>query len=792
MLFRSIDQLFPDEPAIPAVLPSITTNVHTVGSVGVSDLDRVVSGLSTKKAPGPDHITNNMIRHAYPRIRHVLVRLYSKCLEFCYFPRRWRRAVVAVLPKPGRSDYTQYNSYRPISLLCGFGKILERLINDHILSCLSVNPHYSGKQFGFTRGKSTISALDEITGTAVKHKQTHHTCILAVDIKAAFDTASWAHIIHYLHTLNVPSHLIRTVESYLSDRYVTSHYNSSTVTKKLSQGCPQGSCISPLLWNVLLNDLLTCFRIPNTQIFAFADDITAVLWAVDAQSLHTLVHDTLTFIHDWCTRNRLTISIAKTQILNLDKSPLPPVFFRGQEVEQPEGIKILGVTIQDSFYRARLKFTRHIESVVNKIQRVKNALFSLCHNTWGMNSKMRVTLCRACIRPAITYACQIWLDDLTLVDKRRLVGLQRSILVRGVRGYRSLSTPSVNILTDTPPLIPYMRTLQMRFRVRHNKPITDTELLGLIPRRGRFDELFGNHACPTNIRIEPRLAQSTVPDLHIHTAVYIGHDRSFGCFSVTKADREIASEKYKFYDFTGTRLITQFLVRKALTILDSLTDHLLNPVVVAAHCIQINCFGVGGTHSFINKNTRRVFDVLVENPQVSLVITRTLTNNRHTRRVARQAEPTEADRFTRCSYRYYDLSYIDELGREYLSSKLDAEHNKTSLCFREFFPDRYVYPYIKHSFETTQFLTGHGTFGKYLKHRKIALDDICTCDHNTPQDVNHILLHCPLYTPIRDRIYTNTTFDDLNDFINTKDKFRCFVKLTKEILPFLRAQHTYH
>src|SRR5699024_323659 len=133
--------------------------VHTVGSIGVSDLDRVISGLSTKKAPGPDHITNNMIKHAYARIKHVPVRLYSKCLEFCYFPRRWRRAVVAVLPKPGRSDYTQYNSYRPISLLCGFGKILERLINDHILSCLSVNPHYSGKQFGFTRGKSTISAL---------------------------------------------------------------------------------------------------------------------------------------------------------------------------------------------------------------------------------------------------------------------------------------------------------------------------------------------------------------------------------------------------------------------------------------------------------------------------------------------------------------------------------------------------------------------------------------------------------------------------------------------------------
>ncbi|GBP86456.1 RNA-directed DNA polymerase from mobile element jockey [Eumeta japonica] len=52
----------------------------------------------------------------------------NKYLELVYFPRAWKVAVIKVIPKPGRDDYTRPKSYRPIGLLPVLGKIVERML----------------------------------------------------------------------------------------------------------------------------------------------------------------------------------------------------------------------------------------------------------------------------------------------------------------------------------------------------------------------------------------------------------------------------------------------------------------------------------------------------------------------------------------------------------------------------------------------------------------------------------------------------------------------------------------
>jgi len=49
-------------------------------------------------------------------------------INLSHHPKAWRRAIIVVLRKPEKPDYTVPNAYRPISLLNTLGKLLESVI----------------------------------------------------------------------------------------------------------------------------------------------------------------------------------------------------------------------------------------------------------------------------------------------------------------------------------------------------------------------------------------------------------------------------------------------------------------------------------------------------------------------------------------------------------------------------------------------------------------------------------------------------------------------------------------
>ena len=49
------------------------------------------------------------------------------------------------------------------------------------------------------------------------------------------------------------------------------------------------------------------------------------------------------------------------------------------------------------------------------------------------------------------------------------------------------------------------------------------------------------------------------------------------------------------------------------------------------------------------------------------------------------------------------------------------------------------------TFETTQFLSGHAFNREYLHRFKISLTDVCPCDQNVVQSIDHLLKDCPRY-----------------------------------------------
>lgn len=57
---------------------------------------------------------------------------YNAALEQGRQPASWKRAIVAVIHKPGKTNYTTRKAYRPISLLVTLGKGLEQVVSDQL------------------------------------------------------------------------------------------------------------------------------------------------------------------------------------------------------------------------------------------------------------------------------------------------------------------------------------------------------------------------------------------------------------------------------------------------------------------------------------------------------------------------------------------------------------------------------------------------------------------------------------------------------------------------------------
>ena len=190
--------------------------------------------------------------------------------------------------------------------------------------------------------------------------------------------------------MRFPTHYTKIIQSFLSNRKITFRYNQITQTKNLTKGCPQGSPLSPILWNIALNPLLNSFIIENAYIHAYADDITIICTGSDTQQLHHTLQTSLTLIHNWSTQNHLVINSKKTNIIHFHKKTLEtPILLNNEQIEIVNKVKILGLTMENHTHKNKINFNTHIQNIITKTIKIKNTLFNFCKNTYGINTQKR-------------------------------------------------------------------------------------------------------------------------------------------------------------------------------------------------------------------------------------------------------------------------------------------------------------------------------------------------------------------------------------------------------------------
>ena len=136
--------------------------------------------------------------------------------------------------------------------------------------------------------------------------------LITLDVKNAFNTATWENIITCLKVKKFSKYLINFISSYLQNRSINAYH----MTFKMSAGVPQGSVLGPHLWNIFYDDVLR-IKIPGVTLIGFADDLSLVITADNLCELERLANRVLKEVDKWMGENKLELALQKTEAIIL-------------------------------------------------------------------------------------------------------------------------------------------------------------------------------------------------------------------------------------------------------------------------------------------------------------------------------------------------------------------------------------------------------------------------------------------------------------------------------------------
>ena len=158
------------------------------------------------RAPGPDGIHNNLLKHLPEDTLKILKEILNKIWISADFPQQWRAATVIPIPKPNK-DRTDPLSYRPIVLTSCLCKVLERMINTRLIWYLEKYRILDRSQCGFRKHHSTtdhLVSLERYLRDAFAQRQ---QAVGIFDLEKAYETTWQYGIIRDLHRIGLRGRL---------------------------------------------------------------------------------------------------------------------------------------------------------------------------------------------------------------------------------------------------------------------------------------------------------------------------------------------------------------------------------------------------------------------------------------------------------------------------------------------------------------------------------------------------------------------------------------------------------
>lgn len=358
--------------AASAFLPSLDEDM----------LRSILFGIKRNKSPGIDGIRVADLCRNFHAIKHVLLFMLNRFIALGTIPPELKTATIKPLFKGGSPD--RFDCYRPISVLPCIAEILEKHLFTVMTSFANKFEILSCNQYGFVSGKGTQCLLEDFSDLIhTAFDRNLFTCAIFLDLAKAFDTVNHTILLKKLYNYGFRGQFQSLLSSFFSDRsQVVSVGNFRSSRVILKAGVPQGSVLSPLLFNLYVNDMSD--RVVGCRIFQYADDTVLAARHLNFSDALRLLSNDASRLMDWFGENLISINTSKTKLVCF-RNPLKCIDYGSpfllhrtncpdctcRPLELVDNVKYLGV-----FFDSDMAWNSHLSYVCGKLRSVSCLLYN--------------------------------------------------------------------------------------------------------------------------------------------------------------------------------------------------------------------------------------------------------------------------------------------------------------------------------------------------------------------------------------------------------------------------------
>ena len=323
------------------------------------------------------------------------------------YPSMWKIAEVVPLHKEGDPEIASNN--RPISLLSCLSKICDKVAlnqyTEHLTNHRLLTEHQSGNRKKHSTETLNIAVTDMLL-EAMDNKQL--SIVILLDMSKAFDSVDHNMLLQRILNLGVSSAVHKWFKSYLSDRWQYVRIGTTSSARvALSYGIPQGSVLSPFLFNIYTDSLSS---VPNScSLESYVDDSKTFLSFSLSHMEHSLLHieEDLHRIFEWCCNNSLLVNPEKTkmlvvgtrQLMNQLESPVH-INFMGENLTPVTEVKDLGMRLD-----SHLTYDKHIQALSSSCISKLRQIGRVKHN---FDQSTLATIIDTLVMSKINYCSTVW------------------------------------------------------------------------------------------------------------------------------------------------------------------------------------------------------------------------------------------------------------------------------------------------------------------------------------------------------------------------------------------------
>ena len=273
--------------------------------------------------------------------------------------------------------------------MLGIPTVVDRVVQQAIAQELTpiYEEQFSDSSFGFRPKRGQHDALKRCK----KYVEEGYVYVVSMDLEKFFDTVNHSKLTEVLSRTIKDGRVISLIHKYLNAGVA-----GNGIFEKTEEGVPQGGPLSPLLGNIMLNELDKELECRGHKFVRFADDV--VIFCKSRKSAERTLENIVPYIEG---KLFLKVNRAKTTISHISK------------------IKYLGYAFYR--YKGKCKFRVHPKSVMKMKEKLR--MLTNKNNGWGNDYR----------RQKLAEFVRGWINYFSMADMKVLMSEVDKWLRRKIR-----------------------------------------------------------------------------------------------------------------------------------------------------------------------------------------------------------------------------------------------------------------------------------------------------------------------------------------------------------------------